>query len=93
MEPLLTNWYGPRAQSPLYVIDHAGQPFEDDTLLLRALAPADAATAAGGLAHSLTHAWIHSAHPWIDEGLAEFSRLLWVERTRGREAALAAFQE
>ena len=38
MEPLLTNWYGPRAQSPLYVIDHAGQPFEDDTLLLRALA-------------------------------------------------------
>jgi len=93
LEPLLTSWYGAHAQSPLYVIDHAGQPFEDDALLLRGLGPLDAAALRDGLAHSLTHAWIHSAHPWIDEGLAEFSRLLWIERTRGHEAALAALDD
>jgi hypothetical protein len=93
VEPLLREWYGANAESPLYLIDHPGQPFEDDTLLLRPLAFEDAVALPAELAHSLTHVWIHSAHPWIDEGLAEFSRLLWLERTRGHEAANAALQE
>jgi hypothetical protein len=93
VEPLLTDWFGAHAQSPLYLIDHSGQPFEDDTLLIRPLTPNDPATVAAALAHSLTHAWIHSSHPWIDEGLAEFSRLLWLERTHGHEAAIAGLQD
>lgn len=93
VEPLLTQWFGAHARSPLYLIDHPGQPFEDDTLLIAPLANAEPGTVSMALAHSLTHAWIHSAHPWIGEGLAEFSRLLWLERTRGREAATAALQE
>jgi hypothetical protein len=44
-------------------------------------------------AHSLTHLWIHSSHPWIDEGLAQFVGLLWTERTSGRAAALAQLQD
>ena len=92
VESLLTSWYGAHPESPLFVIDHAGQPYEDGTLLLRSLA-AEPAKLDTELAHSLTHAWIRSSQPWIDEGLAEFSRLLWLERTRGRDAALAALME
>ena len=51
------------------------------------------ATLAPALAHSLTHAWIHSSHPWIDEGLAQFLSILWTERTSGRAAALADLQD
>jgi len=91
--PMMRQWFGGHSESPLYLIDHAGQPFEDDTLVIRPLAGAAAEDISTALAHSLTHAWIYSAHPWINEGLAEFSRLLWLERTSGHEAALAAIQE
>jgi hypothetical protein len=91
--PLMTQWFGTHAQSPLFLIDHPGQPFEDDALVVRPLAGSDPADISGELAHSLTHAWIHSTHSWIDEGLAEFSRLLWLERTSGHEPMLAAVQD
>jgi hypothetical protein len=41
------------------------------------------------LAHSLTHAWVQTGQPWMDEGLAEFFSLLWIEQQKGREAAIA----
>src|SRR6185503_8139007 len=44
-------------------------------------------------AHSLTHAWMHSSHVWIDEGLAQFMSVLWAERTAGHSAALSAMEE
>ena len=93
VEPLLTSWYGPHAESPLFVLDHLGPPFEDGTLLVHSLAPEASEMLQAELAHSLTHAWIHSSHPWIEEGLAEFSRLLWLERSRGRDTALVALEE
>jgi hypothetical protein len=93
VEPLLVDWFGPGVQTALTVLDHPGQPFEDDALLVRPMRATDPATLAPALAHSLTHAWIHSAHPWIDEGLAEFMALLWTERTQGRAAALAELQD
>jgi hypothetical protein len=92
VEPLLTDWLGPQPLTPLYLIDHPGQPFEDDALLLRPMRAAEAATLAPSLAHSLTHAWIHSDHAWIDEGLAQFMGLLWIERSTSRAAALAELQ-
>ena len=101
VEPLLTEWFGARPQSSLHLLDRAGQPFEDETLLVADLAksihPAaaagEAAQLAPSLAHSLTHAWIQSSHPWIEEGLAEFMDILWTERTSSRAAALAALQQ
>ena len=93
VEPLLTDWLGPRPLTALTILDHPGQPFEDDALLVRPIQAGDPATLAPALAHSLTHAWIHSTHPWIDEGLAQFVSLLWTERTSGRAAALAALQD
>jgi hypothetical protein len=53
----------------------------------------DPNTLTASMAHSLTHAWIHSSHPWIDEGLAQFMSILWTERTDSREAALNALQD
>ena len=93
VEPLVTDWFGPRPLSPLYLIDHPGQPFEDDALLVRPMRAAEPATLAPALAHSLTHVWIQSSHPWIDEGLAQFLSLLWTERASGRAAALTQLQD
>ena len=93
VEPLLTDWLGPNPLTSLTILDHPGQPFEDDALLVRPMRAAEPATLAPALAHSLTHVWIHSTHPWIDEGLAQFLSLLWTERTAGRAAALAELQD
>ena len=74
--PMLAEWFGAQPLGSLTVLDHAGQPFEDDALLVRPMRAVDPAALAPSLAHSLTHAWIHSSRPWIDEGLAEFAGLL-----------------
>lgn len=88
--PLMTAWFGPSPIAPLLLLDHAGEPFADHALLVGQLAvnaqPADIAPL---LVDGMTHAWIQSSQPWISEGLAEFLRLLWSERTGGRKAALA----
>jgi hypothetical protein len=93
VEPLLTDWLGPRPLTSLTILDHPGEPFEDDALLVRPLQPAEPATLAPPLAHSLTHAWVHSTHPWIDEGLAQFVSLLWTERTAGHATVLDQLQD
>jgi aminopeptidase N len=45
------------------------------------------------LVHSMTHAWVQTGQPWIDEGLAQFMGLLWTEQQQGREAAVAQLVE
>ena len=90
VEPLLTDWLGPQPLATLSLIDHPGQPFEDDAFLVRPMRSAEPATLAPAPAHSLTDVWIHSSHPWIDEGLAQFlSAALdrahrWPRRRAGR---------
>ena len=55
-----------RSRSPrLTILDHPGQPFEDDALLVRPMRSAEPATLAPALAHSLTHA-LDSLHPSLD---------------------------
>ncbi len=93
VQPLLTDWFGLQPLSSLYLIDHPGQPFEDASLLVRPMRAVEPSSLAPSLAHSLTHVWIQSSHPWIDEGLAQFTNLLWTERTAGRDAALAELQD
>ena len=87
--PLIQQWFGPHPLTALTVIDHAGQPFEDGPLLVAPLGTLAASTSAPLLAHSLTHAWVQTGQPWMDEGLAEFFSLLWIEREKGRDAAVA----
>ena len=86
--PLLESWLGQQPLSALTIIDNAGQPFEDGPLLLAPVGSLVASTEAPAIAHSLTHAWVQTGQPWMDEGLAQFFALLWVERTQGRDAAV-----
>jgi hypothetical protein len=89
LAPLLEHWFGPRPLSALTVLDHSGQPFEDGPLLVAPVGSLASSDAAPALVHNLTHAWVQTGQPWMDEGLAQFMALLLTEREHGREAAIA----
>jgi hypothetical protein len=93
VRPVLTEWLGTGPLSVLYIIDHAGQPFEDDALLVAPMRASPPDTLAPSLVHSLSHAWFRSSHAWLDEGVAQFMSLQWMEQSLGREAAVAHMQE
>jgi hypothetical protein len=86
--PLLQQWFGPTPLSPLTILDHPGDPFEDSSLLVAPIDKLSSTTSTPALAHSLTHAWVHTGQPWFDEGLAQFTSLLWTEEEQGRPAAI-----
>jgi len=86
--PMLQLWLGTHPLTALTIIDHAGQPFEDGPLLVAPVGTLAASSSSPLLAHSLTHAWVQTGQPWMDEGLAEFFSLLWIEREHGRDAAV-----
>jgi len=91
--PLLQQWFGPRPLSPLTVLDHTGEPFEDGPLVVAPLATLAASSSSEALAHSLTHSWVQTGQPWMDEGLAQFVALLWAEKQQGRAAMVAQLDE
>jgi hypothetical protein len=86
--PLLQQWFGERPLTALTILDHQGEPFEDGPLLVAPLDSLATSAAAPALAHSLTHAWVQTGQPWMDEGLAQFISLLWTEQEKGRDAAI-----
>jgi aminopeptidase N len=92
VQPLLKDWLGPSFLTPLNILDHDGQPFEDDALLVTPMHAVAADILAPTLLHSLTHAWFGSSHVWLDEGVAQFMSLLWTEQGQGRDAALQQLQ-
>jgi hypothetical protein len=93
VQPLLKDWLGADPLTVLNIIDQDGQPFEDDALLVTTLRANEQSVLAPSLVHSLTHAWFRSSHVWLDEGMAQFLSLLWVEQSQGREAALQQLQQ
>ncbi|MEO8736739.1 MAG: M1 family aminopeptidase, partial [Edaphobacter sp.] len=93
VQPLLKEWLGSAPLTTLNIIDHKGQPFEDDALLVAPMRATDAAALASTLVHSLTHAWFSSSHEWLDEGVPQFMSLLWIEQNQGRDAALQQLQQ
>jgi hypothetical protein len=93
VRPLLAEWLGPGPLGVLYVLDHDGQPFEDDALLVAPMRTSAPDALAPALVHSLSHAWFRSSHVWLDEGVAQFMSLQWMEQSQGREAAVAHLQE
>ena len=94
IQPLMTEWIGDSPMGPLNILDHPGrQAFEDEALLVMPMTATDTAAISTALVHSLTHAWFNSSHVWLNEGMAQFMSYLWVERTQGRDAAIAQMQE
>ena len=85
---LLRQWLGARPLSALTVLDHTGQPFQDGPLLVAPAATLQASPERPAMVYSLTHAWVQTGQPWMDEGLAQFFALLAVEREAGRTATL-----
>jgi hypothetical protein len=93
VQPLLVEWLGPGPLSMLNVLDHEGQPFEDDALLVVPMRAAAPEVLAPSLVHSLSHAWFGSSHVWLDEGVAQFLSLLLIEQSQGREVAVQHLQQ
>ena len=93
VKPLLTDWLGSTPAATLNLIDHPGQPFEDDALVVGPLHAVAADALAPSLVHTLAHAWFRSSQIWLDEGVPQFLSLLWTESTQGRDAALQQLQE
>jgi aminopeptidase N len=69
-------------------MDPSAAPFESGPLLLTALTSTDPKLAGLTAAHQLTHAAISSPRPWINEGLAHFAQVLYLEHQSGRQAAV-----
>jgi hypothetical protein len=93
VQPLLTDWLGTGPLRMLNILDHEGQPFEDDALLVAPMRAAAPEALAPSLVHSLSHAWFGSSHVWLDEGVAQWMSLLWLEDGQGREVAVQRLQE
>jgi Peptidase family M1 domain len=93
VQPLLTEWMGTGPVNILTILDHDGQPFEDDALLVAPMRASAPDVLAPSLVHSLSHAWFESSHVWLDEGVAQFMSLLWIEQAQGREIAVGRLQD
>jgi hypothetical protein len=89
VQPMLADWYGAAGPAePLRIIDHLGQPFVEGSLAVAQMRVEEPGALAPEIADGLSHAWLRSGLPWIEEGLAQFFRLLWMERAEGRERAV-----
>ena len=88
--PLISDWFGaPREKAQTADLpDPQAAAFESGALLLTPLASSDPKLAGLPAAHQLTHASFSSFRPWIEEGLAHFAQALYVEREKGRAAAI-----
>ncbi|MGA1986148.1 MAG: hypothetical protein ABSG72_07745 [Candidatus Sulfotelmatobacter sp.] len=88
--PFITDWFGPMREKAKTadLPDPNAAPFESGALLLTPLVSDDPKLAGLAAAHQLTHAAFLSFRPWIEEGLAHFAQALYLEREKGRAAAL-----
>lgn len=93
IEALLSDWTGQEVIHTLSVIDHQGVAFDDGDLLVAQVTDADGLALRSTLVPALTHTRFRSAHAWLDQGMAQFVSLLWLERNQGRPAAVSALEE
>lgn len=88
--PFIIDWFGPQREKAKTadLPNPKAATFESGALLLTPLANDDTKLAGLAAAHQLTHAAFLSFRPWIEEGLAHFAQALYLEREKGRPAAL-----
>ncbi len=90
--PLVEQWLGPHAKRPVVLVDlpdSTDLPFEERNVLFVPLqAKANGDSMGPVLAHMLGHAYFVSLRPWLDEGMAQFMTMLWIEQRAGRATAI-----
>src|SRR3954447_24397358 len=86
--PLIADWFGAQHEkaqtADLPRSDQAS--FESGALLLTPLVNSSQASLSA--THQLAHSSFFSYRPWIEEGLAHFAQVLFLEQEKGRQAAL-----
>ena len=97
LKPLFNDWLAPTPTAPLLLLEHPGAPFEDASFVAAHLSPsAEPENIAPELVRPLTHSFFADPAPsavWLDQGMPEFMSLLWTERSKGRDAAIAVLQQ
>ncbi len=91
VQPLVTQWLGAKAKSPLIVIDLPEQQdltWEQGPLLLTAISDQPPDSYAEMMSHALAHAYFRSRREWLNEGVSSFLETLWIEHTNNRTLAL-----
>jgi Peptidase family M1 domain len=90
--PLIQQWLGPRPKRPVVLVDLPDShdlPFEERNLLFLPMsADATSDTAGPVMAHMLSHSYFVSWRPWMNEGVAQFMTLLWIDERAGRNTAI-----
>lgn len=90
--PLVQQALGRKQERPMVLaaLPQPGDlPFETGNILLLPMAPSPATdSTAPVLAHMLSHSYFVSQRPWLDEGVAQWITLLWIDQRAGRAAAI-----
>lgn len=94
--PLVEQWLGPHRQRPVVLVDLpevADLPFEERNILFLPLQANAASDDVGPvLTHMLSHSYFVSPREWLDEGVAQFMTLLWIEQRAGRATAIGQME-
>ena len=89
--PLVQQWLRPRPMTALTVADlpeQADDAAEEGAVFFAGMKSAEPQALAPAVVHSLAHAYFRSPREWLNEGVAQFLGILWMEQTQGRQAAL-----
>ena len=91
--PLVEQWLGSRPRRPVVLVDlpdAADLPFEERNILFLPLTTAAASDSVGPvMAHMLGHSYFQSSRVWLNEGVAQFMTLLWIEQRAGFATTMA----
>ncbi len=94
--PLIEQWLGSHPKRPVLLVglpDSDDLPFEDRNILLLPLKANPVNDSAGPvLAHMLSHSYFISPRPWLEEGVAQWMTLLWIEQRAGRTTAIGQME-
>jgi hypothetical protein len=86
------QWLGPHPQRPVVLVDLPDSddlPFEESNILFLPLSSSATDDTVGPvMAHMLGHAYFVSPRVWLNEGVAQFMTLLWIEQRAGISTAI-----
>lgn len=91
VQPLIEQWLGGKPKEPLTIFDlpeRRDAAFEQGTVTATGLQALEPQELAGMLSHSMAHGYFQSPREWLNEGVPNFIGTLWIEQTKGRDAAL-----